>query len=322
MFANAGENRRGVQLWKYITDHLMGRNGREATTWQEKNLPETQKESDNTVYKITSSRVPAMLQESAEMKDVEGFLIDLDGVLYVGDKAIKGARESIEFLTDREYSFRFVSNTTRKCRNTIAEQLSAMGFDIPVEYIFTPPLAAVAFMKHAGKHQCYLLTTGDVYRDFEQERSCDTGTTVDFVIIGDAGDKLTYDSLNTAFRHLMNGADLVALEKDRYWMTPGGLCLSAGPFVQALEFATGKTATIVGKPSKTFFELALRDMGLRADQVAMIGDDIVTDIGGARAIGMQGILVRTGKYRKDAVDNAVVKPGCVIDSLEQLRDIL
>ena len=263
-----------------------------------------------------------MLQESAEMKDVRGFLIDLDGVLYVGEKAIKGARESIELLRDREYLFRFVSNTTRKCRNTIAEQLSAMGFDIPVEYIFTPPLAAVAFMKHAGKHQCYLLTTGDVYRDFEQERSCDTGTTVDFVIIGDAGDKLTYDSLNTAFRHLMNGADLVALEKDRYWMTPGGLCLSAGPFVQALEFATGKTATIVGKPSKTFFELALRDMGLRADQVAMIGDDIVTDIGGARAIGMQGILVRTGKYRKDAVDNAVVKPGCVIDSLAQLRDIL
>jgi ribonucleotide monophosphatase NagD (HAD superfamily) len=105
-------------------------------------------------------------------------------------------------------------------------------------------------------------------------------------------------------------------------MAPGGLSLSAGPFVQALEFATGKTATIVGKPSKTFFELALRDMGLRADQVAMIGDDILTDIGGARTMGMKGILVRTGKYREDAVVNAVVKPSCVIDSIAQLQDIL
>jgi HAD superfamily hydrolase (TIGR01458 family) len=256
------------------------------------------------------------------MKDIRGFLIDLDGVLYVGDKAIKGARETIDLLRDRKYSFRFVSNTTRKCRNTIAEQLSSMGFDIPIEYIFTPPLAAVAWLKNAGKHHCYLLTTEDVYRDFEQECVCDTCSKVDFVIIGDAGDKLTYDNLNTAFRHLMNGADLIALEKDRYWMTPVGLSLSAGPFVQALEFATGKAATIVGKPSKTFFDLALRDMGLRVDQAAMIGDDILTDIGGARTIGMQGILVRTGKYRKDAVDNAVIKPECIIDSIAQLRDIL
>jgi HAD superfamily hydrolase (TIGR01458 family) len=262
------------------------------------------------------------VQEKAEMKDIRGFLIDLDGVLYVGDKAIKGARESIDLLRDRKYTFRFVSNTTRKCRNTIAEQLSSMGFDIPVEYIFTPPLAAVACLKNAGKHRCYLLTTGDVYQDFEQECIVDNNTMVDFVIIGDAGDKLTYETLNIAFRHLMNGADLIALEKDRYWMTPGGLSLSAGPFVQALEFATGITATIVGKPSKTFFELALRDMGLRADQVAMIGDDILTDIGGARTIGMQGILVRTGKYRKETVDTAVVKPSCIIDSIAQLRDIL
>ena len=232
------------------------------------------------------------------MKEVKGFLIDLDGVLYMGDKAIKGARESIDLLMDRKYSFRFVSNTTRKCRNTIAEQLLSMRFDIPIEYIFTPPIAAVAFLKNTGKHHCYLLTTGDVYRDFEQECFYDTGSMVDFVIIGDAGDTLTYDSLNTAFRHLMNGADLIALEKDRFWMTPGGLSLSAGPFVQALEFATGKTATIVGKPSKTFFELALHDMGLRANQVAIIGDDIITDIGGASSMGMQSILVRTGKTGK------------------------
>lgn len=268
---------------------------------------------------------PAGIRQPAggiEMKNVKGFLIDLDGVLYMGNDAIQGARESIDLLGDRKYMFRFVSNTTRKCRNTIAEQLSSMGFDIPVEYIFTPPLAAVACMKNAGKLCCFLLTTGDVYLDFEHECFCDNDSGIDVVILGDAGDKFTYNSLNTAFRHLMNGANLIALEKDRYWMAPGGLSLSAGPFVQALEFATGKTATVVGKPSKTFFELALRDMGLRADQVAMIGDDILTDIGGAHTMGMQGILVRTGKYRKDAMDNAVIKPDFVIDSIAQLRDIL
>ncbi len=258
----------------------------------------------------------------AEMKEVRGFLIDLDGVLYVGDRAIRGARETIEFLIERKYRFRFVSNTTRKCRKTIADRLSSMGFDIPVEYIFTPPLAAVALIKKSQKNHCYLLTTGDVYHDFEQECICDPTSSVDYVILGDAGDSVTYDNLNTAFRHLMKGADLIALENDRYWMAPDGLSLSAGPFVQALEFASGRKATIVGKPSKTFFELALRDIELRAGQVAMIGDDILTDIGGARSMGMQGILVRTGKYRKDAEDNAMIKPSCVIDSIRQLQDIL
>lgn len=256
------------------------------------------------------------------MTDIRGFLIDLDGVLYVGDQAIHGAREAIDLLREKHYTFRFVSNTTRKCRNTLAEQLSAMGFRIPVEYIFTPPLAAISYLRHANKNHCYLLTTGDVYRDFEHAGIGNTGCQVDFVIMGDAGDKITYDSLNTAFRHLMDGADLIALEKDRYWMAPGGLLLSAGPFVQALEFATGKTATIMGKPSKTFFELALRDMGLRADQVAMIGDDILTDIGGAHAVGMQGILVRTGKYRKEAVENAPLTPAFIINSIAELPDIL
>jgi HAD superfamily hydrolase (TIGR01458 family) len=263
-----------------------------------------------------------MLQEKTEMKDVRGFLIDLDGVLYVGDSAVEGAREAIELLKTRNYLFRFVSNTTRKCRKTIADRLSSMGFDIPVESIFTPPMAAVAFIKNSQKNNCFFLITGDVYHDFENDCICYPATSVDYVILGDAGDNVTYGSLNTAFRHLMKGADLIALENDRYWMAPDGLSLSAGPFVQALEYASGKKATIVGKPSKTFFELALRDMGLRASEVAMIGDDIHTDIGGACCMGMRGILVRTGKYRKETEDNAKVKPDYVIDSIGHLRDIL
>lgn len=261
-------------------------------------------------------------QEITEMNDISGFLIDLDGVLYVGDNAIKGARESIDLLRKRNYSFRFVSNSTRKCRATIAERLLSMGFDIPVDYIFTPAVAAAAHIKCSGKNHCFLLTTGDTHRDFEQEWYQDECGTIDFVIVGDAGDRFTYETLNTVFNHIMNGADLIALEKDRYWMAPGGLSLSAGPFVQALEFATGKTATVLGKPSQAFFELALHDMGLRADQVAMIGDDIHTDINGAHTMGMRGILVRTGKYRTGDEDTEGVRPDGIIDSLATLRDII
>jgi HAD superfamily hydrolase (TIGR01458 family) len=142
------------------------------------------------------------------------------------------------------------------------------------------------------------------------------------VIIGDAGDKITYDSMNTAFRFLMDGAELLALENDRYWMAANGLSLSAGPIVKALEYATGKTATVMGKPSLEFFNLALQDMHLRPDQVAMIGDDIITDIGGAYHAGMKGILVRTGKFRSDSVEISEIKPACIIDSVSCIREII
>ena len=260
------------------------------------------------------------------MKTIRGFLIDLDGVMYVGNHAVRGAQEAVSFLEENEYPFRFVSNTTRKSRRTISAKLAEMGLRIPEKYIFTPPLAAVRHMEKtrpkAGGYRCFLLTTGDADLDFDPLCFTGTGDTVDFVVIGDAGDRVTYDSMNAAFRHLISGAELIALEKDRYWMAEGGLSLSAGPFVAALEFATGKTATVVGKPSKEFFEMALADMGVPAGEAAMIGDDVFTDIAGALGAGMQGILVRTGKFREETLRDAKVKPTRVIDSIRDLPALL
>jgi HAD superfamily hydrolase (TIGR01458 family) len=253
---------------------------------------------------------------------ITGFLIDIDGVLYTGDTPVPGAREEIAYLVDQGYPFRCVSNSTRKCRATIAARLKKMGFDIPEPAIFTPPLAAVRYMQETGKHRAYLLTTGDVDRDFAGTCTDDGSTAVDYVIVGDAGDRVTYASMNRAFRCLMDGADLIALEKDRYWMDKDGLSLSAGPFVAALESATGKTATVVGKPAKAFFDLTLRDMGLDASGVVMIGDDILTDIGGAQGVGMRGVLVRTGKFRKDVCEKSTVIPAAIINSICDIGTLL
>jgi HAD superfamily hydrolase (TIGR01458 family) len=256
------------------------------------------------------------------MKDIQGFLIDLDGVLYIGNRAVDGAQDAIGYLLENGYPFRCISNTTRKCRHSVASHLSSLGFEIPENHIFTPSLAATAYMKKSRRTGYHLLTTGDVDRDFEEMRNMGPPTKPDWVIIGDAGDKITYDSMNTAFRVLMEGAELLALENDRYWMAADGLSLSAGPIVKALEYATGKTATVMGKPSPEFFNLALLDMHLRPEQVIMIGDDIITDIGGAYHAGIKGILVRTGKFRSDSVDTAVIKPACIIDSVSCIQDVI
>jgi HAD superfamily hydrolase (TIGR01458 family) len=264
-----------------------------------------------------------------ERRAMRAFLIDLDGVLYVGNSPVPGAKECLKFLEDRGYSYRFVSNSTRRCKAAVAKRLKGLGYDISEEHIFTPPLAAIRHMKSPGRNRCYLLTTGDVHRDFQeagasivQEAGASADEKADYVIVGDAGENFTFQNLNQAMRILLEGAELLALEKDRYWREPEGLVLSAGPFVAALEYATAKEAQLMGKPSAEFFRLALEDMDASPRETAMIGDDIRTDIAGAQKMGMSGILVRTGKYREDTAKSSEVRPELVLDSIARLPEHL
>lgn len=246
------------------------------------------------------------------------FLIDLDGVLYVGRSPVPGARECLELMEERGYSFRFISNSTRRCRASVARRLSDMGYSIPPERIFTPSVAAIEKILRSGKRRCYLLSTGDLHRDFEDAGIALVEDGADFVVIGDAGSSFTFERLNRAFNQVLEGAEMIALEMDRYWRDSEGLVLSAGPFVAALEYATGKRAELAGKPSPDFFSIALNDMGVKPHDAAMIGDDIHTDVGGARRIGMLGILVRTGKYRPELVERSGIRPDHVLDSIADL----
>lgn len=250
------------------------------------------------------------------------FLIDLDGVLYVGKSPVKGAKECLKRMDDRGHSYRFVSNSTRRCRSSVAKRLDGLGYEVPDDCIFTPPLAAIEHMKKTGKDRCFLLTMGDVHVDFEAAGVTIADKDVDFVVIGDAGPNFTFDRLNEALRLILDGAEILALEKDRYWMEPEGLVLSTGPFVAALEYASGRKSRLMGKPSPEFFRMALEDMGARPEGAAMIGDDILTDVAGAQDMGMKGILVKTGKYREDVAKSSGVVPDLVLESIADIARYL
>jgi HAD superfamily hydrolase (TIGR01458 family) len=249
---------------------------------------------------------------------IRAFLIDLDGVLYTGNNPYPGVKECLQKMADLGYSYRFVSNSTRRARDSVATRLQGLGYDVTARQIYTPPLAAIEHMKKSGKERCFLLTTGDVHRDFEQAGICISDNYVDYVVMGDAGDSFTFDRLNQALRLILDGAEILALEMDRYWSEPHGLVLSTGPFVTALEYATGKKALLMGKPSRDFFQLALGDLGIKPEEAAMIGDDIQTDVHGAQEMGMQGILVKTGKYREEAAKTSGIKPDMVLQSMADL----
>jgi len=234
--------------------------------------------------------------------NIRGCLIDIDGVISVGDTPIAGAQKTISYLENHSIPFRFLSNTTRKSRKTIAQKLASFGITVPPQFIITPPVAAIAWLKQRGIDRCSLLVTGDVAGDFLEEGITISEGDAPVIIIGDAGDNFTYRSMKKVFRQVMDGAECIALERDRYWMDTDGLTLGAGPFVAGIEYATGKPAHLLGKPSKEFFLLACNSMSLSPEECIMVGDDIFSDIGGAQAAGIRGFLVRTGKYNRDVAE--------------------
>jgi HAD superfamily hydrolase (TIGR01458 family) len=251
------------------------------------------------------------------VQKIKGLLIDIDGVIYNDSELINGATESIHWLQQNDIPFRFISNTTMKSRETVQQKLLSFGIDIKKEEIFTAVNAAVSYVIKSGKNKCYLVLKEDAQKEFVDFdlRSNDP----DFVIVGDLGDDLKFAALNNAFQMLYAGSELLALQKNRYWVSDRGFTLDAGAIVAMLEFAANKKAQIVGKPSPHFFALVLDNLNLSPEKVVMIGDDIESDIIGAQKMGIRGVLVKTGKYMP--ADLKKTKPWKVINSIADIRQI-
>jgi HAD superfamily hydrolase (TIGR01458 family) len=258
---------------------------------------------------------------TAPLAGIEALLIDLDGVLYIDDEPVTGAREAVARLRAAGLALCFVTNTTSHSRAQTLAKLDRLGFDVSPDELVTPATLAVRECLARGHRRALLVLNEEVKEDFA-ELIEDDGTRAEAVIVGDLGAAFGYDVLNRAFRAVMDGAHLVALQKNRYWLRADGLSLDVGPFVAALEYATRRDAVVVGKPARSFFELVLSEFDAEPGAAAMVGDDVESDVGGALAAGLAGVLVRTGKYRDDALRASGIQPTAILDSIADLPALL
>ena len=251
---------------------------------------------------------------------VRAVLLDLDGVLYVEDQPIAGAVEAVAALRDAGLGLRFVTNTTQRSRAHTLEKLERLGMPVAAGELITPAVLAVEHCRARGHERVALLMADDVKADFAG--LSETDDDVDAVIVGDLGERFDYALLNRAFRLVVDGAELVALQRNRYWLRNDGLALDVGPFVAALEYAANVEAVVVGKPAPAFFLLALSQLGAEPADAAMVGDDVESDIGGAVRAGLRGVLVRTGKFREESLAAADPPPTHVVDSIADVPELL
>lgn len=249
--------------------------------------------------------------------DVDGLLIDIEGVLTTSWVAIPGASDGLEALRQAGMPFRLVTNTTSRTRRGVVESLAGAGFALAPEEVLSAPAATGAYLRaHHPEATCFLVNHGDLAEDLEGLRFVEDAA--DVVLLGGAGAEFTHERLNRAFAMLLGGARLVAMHRGLYWRTADGFELDTGAYVAGLEAAAGIEATVVGKPEAAFFLQAVDELGLRPDRVAMVGDDIDNDVLAGQACGLHGVLVRTGKYRPEAVDAASGTPELIVDSFADL----
>jgi HAD superfamily hydrolase (TIGR01458 family) len=251
---------------------------------------------------------------------IRALLVDLEGTVYQDGRLIEGAAEALAAALARGVPHVFVTNTTSRPRSTVVRELSAMGLATEPAKIFTAPRAARQHLYERGLWRCHFLLRPALLEDFDGIEPVEEGAQA--VVLGDLGDGMTYARLNRAFRMLLDGAELVTLARNRYWRGEEGFMLDAGPFAAALEHASGRRATLAGKPAPAFFAAALASLSVAPREAAMIGDDLESDVGGAQAAGIQGVLVRTGKFRPGDLEKSSVRPDAVLASLAELPSLL
>ena len=276
----------------------------------------------------------------AALHGVRGLLLDLDGVLVLAGKAVPGAPEALAELDRRGFPYLVVTNTSLVSRASLARWGSRIGFSTPPDR-FQSALSASAGLvrREYGDRPVYVISSEDARAEFAGLNVVDgpgadaAPADVAAVILGDSPDQLTKANLDRAFRLVRGGAALIGMHRNPWWITPEGPTLDAGAFLVALEWATKRRARIVGKPSPAFFRVAIERLAseaaargeprLRRADLAMVGDDVGSDIGGGRRAGLRTVFVRTGKHGDAELDAAAaarrpVRPDAVAPSIAEV----
>jgi HAD superfamily hydrolase (TIGR01458 family) len=254
--------------------------------------------------------------------EIEGILLDIDGVLAVSWEPLPGAIDTIGWLRSHGFPFRLITNTTTKTRADLATTLRDAGFDVRDDELITAVAATAQYLRaNHPNARCFLLSDGDASADLEGIELADVDV-ADVIVLGGASEDFTYTTMNRIFDRLMDGATLVGMHRNLYWRTGEGLQLDAGAYIAGLEEATGSDAVICGKPSGRYFDAALAMLGVAREGAIMVGDDIVNDVRGAQVLGLRGVLVRTGKFLPDDLAKVPDPPDHVLETIADLPDLL
>jgi len=239
------------------------------------------------------------------LKQIDGMILDVDGVLFRGDEEI-GDLETI-FQMIREVNLRVIiaSNNSTRNQSYCVERLASHGAPIEPSQVVTSGIIAVNYLLQMFPRggAVYVIGEKTLIESLSNAGFYTTEESGALAVVVGLDRGLTYEKLKKAALHIQNGALFIATNADRTVRTLEGLIPAAGTIVAALETATGASARIMGKPQTTMYRFALDALGLKPHQVIVVGDQLVTDIACAQALGCSTALVLSGVDSKESAEN-------------------
>lgn len=253
----------------------------------------------------------------------DGYLLDLDGVIYLEDEVIPGARETVAALKRLGKRVYFVSNTSRLSRAACVDKLRLLGFDVePDEVLVTTRATARYIANRSPGASAYVLGLHGMWDELRavnidaRPANVTDPEPLDYFIVAHV-ESISYAELTCALRAIRGGAQFVAANRDPTYPSPDGPRPGLGAVVSAIEAMVGPPDIMIGKPSTTMLEMALAHGGLKPEQCVMIGDTMETDIAAGNQLGVSTIWVQTGNPRPKDVP-AELRPDWVLPSVSHL----
>ncbi|MCL2607127.1 MAG: HAD-IIA family hydrolase [Methanomassiliicoccaceae archaeon] len=253
-----------------------------------------------------------------EMKDVTGFMIDMDGTVCKGNDVIKGAPEFIGRLKRNNIPFTFLTNNSSSDREHYLNKLLRMGFDVTIDNILTSTTATIEFIMkyHAGK-TVYPMGTPKFVQEIKNAGIRTVDSDPDIVLLA-FDTTITYEKINNAYRSIRKGAAFIVTHPDDLCPTEDCYDLDAGPFMRLLESMTDTKATVIGKPNPLMAEMAAEKMNVPLEGTVMVGDRIYTDMKMASDSGIRSILVLSGEAKADDIRNTSIRPTMIVGSVDEI----
>lgn len=255
----------------------------------------------------------------------KGFIFDLDGTVYLGDKLIDGAAEAINSLKRRGDKVVFLSNKPIATRHSYVEKLNKMGIDTHLEEVLNSNFILAKFLKNELKkdEKVYVIGEQPLFEELELNSISITSSPLEAKIVVMSWDReFSYEKLNNAYQAWSNGAKIVATNPDRTCPMEVGQIPDCGAMIGAIEGATGvKVDYVVGKPSEIAAATAIETLGLDRSQCYMVGDRLETDIKMGNDFGMNSVLVLTGITTENMLATTEDNPKFTLSSIKDIANI-
>lgn len=255
-----------------------------------------------------------------ELRNKKGFICDMDGVIYHGNRLLDGAKEFVDWLYRENKQFLFLTNACTRSPKELQKKLNRLGLDISAEHFYTSALATAKFLQSQAPG-CSAYVIGD-HGLFNALYDC--GITIndvdpDYVVVGETPD-YCFEHITKAMNLVNRGAKLIATNSDLTGPVEGGFIPSCRALVAPIEATTGKKAYYVGKPNPLMMRTGLQLLGVHSSEAVMIGDRMDTDIIAGIETGLDTVLVLTGVSSVETLNDFPYRPRLVLNGIGDIPD--